>query len=292
MLFLTAEAVDRSSANGEVDCLMAITSRHGGHHLLSAVARPMTAKKLERQGHNHDDLGEFDGASLVMLHSARNFLLGLLTCVAAPLALSQGITTGTVSGVVTDQSGAVVPGAQIQIANLATGVKLDQKSAADGSFKFFLVPIGTYNALITANGFAIEDVNNVQVVSGATSSLNEVKLHVATAQAEEVEVNGSAASLLETTDSQVTTTFNAETMANLPLNNGFDTVAELIPGVVAAGADSFSNSNGDNFSVNGQSSRYNNYEIDGQSNNDNTVGGTLVFFGSQDAIQQIQVISN
>ena len=227
-----------------------------------------------------------------MLHSARNFLLGLLTCVAAPLALSQGITTGTVSGVVTDQSGAVVPGAQIQIANLATGVKLDQKSAADGSFKFFLVPIGTYNALITANGFAIEDVNNVQVVSGATSSLNEVKLHVATAQAEEVEVNGSAASLLETTDSQVTTTFNAETMANLPLNNGFDTVAELIPGVVGAGADSFSNSNGDNFSVNGQSSRYNNYEIDGQSNNDNTVGGTLVFFGSQDAIQQIQVISN
>jgi len=67
-----------------------------------------------------------------MLHSARNFLLGLLTCVAAPLALSQGITTGTVSGVVTDQSGAVVPGAQIQIANLATGVKLEQKSAADG----------------------------------------------------------------------------------------------------------------------------------------------------------------
>ena len=44
--------------------------------------------------------------------------------------------------------------------------------------------------------------------------------------------------------------------------------------------------------VNGQSSRYNNYEIDGQSNNDNSVGGTLVFFGSQDAIQQLQIITN
>ena len=221
-------------------------------------------------------------------------MLALSICafVASTLAFSQGITTGTVTGTVTDPSGAVVPGAQIELTNQATGVKLDQKAAADGTFKFFLVPIGTYKAQLTASGFANEEVNNLQVVSGASTNLNEIKLHVASGQAQEVEVNGSAAALLETTDSQVTTTFNTETMTNLPLNNGFDTVVELIPGVVGTGADSFSNTNGDNYSVNGQSGRYNNFEIDGQSNNDNTIDGPQVFFGNQDAIEQLQVITN
>src|SRR5208282_3938512 len=120
-------------------------------------------------------------------------MLALAIClfVASTVAFSQGITTGTVTGTVTDPSGAVVPGAQIELTDQATDVKLDQKAAADGSFKFFLVPIGTYRALITASGFANEDVNNVQVVSGATTNLNEIKLHVGTATAQEVEVNGS-----------------------------------------------------------------------------------------------------
>jgi hypothetical protein len=219
-------------------------------------------------------------------------VLSLGAFILAASAWGQGITTGTITGTVTDPSGAVVPGAQIQITDLATGVKLDVKSGGDGSFKFFAVPIGTYRALITAGGFANEDVDNVQVVAGATTNLAEVKLHVAAGQAQEVEVNGSAAALLETSDSQVTTIFDANSVQNLPLNNGFDTVVELIPGVTGVGDDNFSNSNGDNYSVNGQSSRYNNYEIDGQSNNDNSVGGTLVFFGNQDAIQQLQVITN
>lgn len=219
-------------------------------------------------------------------------IFGSLAFGISALAFGQGIITGTVTGTVTDPSAAVVPGAQIQITNLATGVKLAVKSGGDGSFKFFAVPIGTYRALITASGFANEGVDNVSVAAGATTNLAEIKLHVAAGEVQEVEVNGSSAALLETTDSQVTTTFDTETVKNLPLNNGFDTAAELIPGVTGVGDDNFSNSNGDNYSVNGQSSRYNNYEIDGQSNNDNSVGGTLVFFGNQDAIQQIQVITN
>src|SRR6202000_3139118 len=111
-------------------------------------------------------------------------------------------------------------------------------------FKFLSVPIGTYHALITANGFSNEQVNNIQVVAGATSNLNSIALSVATGPAVQVEVNGSAAALLETSDSQVTTTFSSESMETLPLNNGFDTAVELIPGVVATGDDGFSNANG------------------------------------------------
>jgi hypothetical protein len=225
-----------------------------------------------------------------MLRMARYFLLGLLALSITGFAFAQGITTGTVSGVVADPSGAVVPGAQIQLTNVANGLKLTEMSTGDGSFKFLAVPIGTYHALISAGGFSIENISNIQVVAGATTNLNQVKLSVGTTA--QVEVNGSAASLLETSDSQVTTTFSAESMQTLPLNNGFDTAVELIPGVVATGDDNFSNTNGDNYSVNGQSGRYNNFEIDGQSNNDNDIAGPQVFFGNQDAIQQLQVITN
>jgi Carboxypeptidase regulatory-like domain/TonB-dependent Receptor Plug Domain len=224
------------------------------------------------------------------LRIVRFVVLALLAVCITTLASGQGITTGTVAGTVFDPSGAVVPGAQIQLINVHSGLKLSGQTIGDGSFKFFLVPIGTYRVTVSAHGFSSENINNIQVAAGATTNLNQVKLSIGAV--EQVEVNGSATSLLETVDSQVTTTFSTETVQNLPLNNGFDTVVELIPGAVATGDDSFSNQNGDNYSVNGQSGRYNNFEIDGQSNNDNSIGGPQAFFGSQDAIQQIQVITN
>jgi hypothetical protein len=227
-----------------------------------------------------------------MSRLVRYAFLVLSALAVTTVMYGQGITTGTVAGTVTDPSGAVIPSARVQITNQANGLQLVEQTGGDGAFKFALVPIGTYRALITASGFANVQVDNVEVVSGATSNLNAVKLQVASGQSQQVEVNGAAAALLETTDSQVTTTFDSESMQTLPLNNGFDTAVELIPGVVSTGADSFSNTNGDNYSVNGQSGRYNNFEIDGQSNNDNDIAGPQVFFGNQDAIQQLQVITN
>ena len=230
------------------------------------------------------------------MQNLKKLVLGWSVFCATTFALAQGITTGTVQGTVADPSGAVVANAQVQLKNDSSGLQLSSQSAADGSFKFLLVPIGTYHAVITATGFSNETIDNVQVVAGATSNLRELKLHVAVAQAQAIEVNGSDATLLETTDSQVTTTFSTQTVQNVPLNNGFDTMAEVIPGVVSTGGgtygDRFTNASGDNFSVNGQSGRYNNFEIDGQSNNDNSIAGPQVFFGSQDAIQELQVITN
>jgi Carboxypeptidase regulatory-like domain/TonB dependent receptor/TonB-dependent Receptor Plug Domain len=224
----------------------------------------------------------------------KKLILGCAAFGIAALAWGQGITTGTVQGAVVDPSGAVVVGGQIELENTASGLALSAHSGSDGAFKFLSVPIGTYKVVINAQSFTPETVNNVIVQAGATTNLNQVTLRIGTA--EQVEVNGSGAVLLETTDSQVTTTFATETIQNLPLNNGFDTVAEVIPGVVSTGGrtygDGFTNNNGDNFSVNGQSGRYNNFEIDGQSNNDNSIGGPSAFFGSQDAIEEIQVITN
>ena len=231
---------------------------------------------------------------VIQMRIVKNLVLGWAAFCFAMSAIGQGITTGTVQGTVADPSSAVIVGAQLQLESSSNGLALQGKSIADGTFKFFDVTIGVYKVVINASGFSPQTVNNVLVQAGATTNLGLVTLHIGTA--EHVEVNGAAAALLETTDSQVTTTFSTQTLQSIPLNNGFDTVAEVVPGVVSTGGrsygDNFSNNSGDNFSVNGQSGRYNNFEIDGQDNNDNSIGGPASFFGSQDAIEEIQVITN
>ena len=220
----------------------------------------------------------------------RPLVLALAVLSMATLATTQGISTGTLLGTIADSSGAVVPGGAVHLTNTAKGLVLDGRSDGQGAFRFSDLPIGIYQATISAPGFAAQQVTNIEIRSG-TTDLFKIQLKPGAAS-EVVEVNGSLAGMLEPSDSQVTTTFTAEEIQLLPLNNGFDTVVELIPGVVGTGDDTFSNANGDNYSVNGQSGRYNNFEIDGQSNNDNTIAGPLIFFGSQDAIQQLQVVTN
>lgn len=219
--------------------------------------------------------------------------IGMVFVATLPVSehlLAQGITTGTILGTVTDPAGAVVPNAEITATAVASGIHLKTISQGNGEFSIRAVPIGTYKVTVTAAGFNPVIVDGVAVSSGVDSDLKQLVLRIGAS--EQVEVDASDTALLNPTESQVTTTFAAQTLENLPLNNGFDTVTEVIPGVVSTHADSFSNTNGDNFSVNGQSGRFNNFEFDGQSNNDNTIGGPQIFFGNQDALAEIEVITN
>jgi hypothetical protein len=218
-------------------------------------------------------------------------IFSVVSCLSPATALAQGITTGSISGTVTDPSGAVIPHATITATDPSRGTTLTTQSGSGGDFSIHSVPLGTYNLTIEAAGFTRAQVQTVQVQAGATTDLGVLKLALSGAS-ELVQVNASDSSLLEISDSQVTTTFSTESMQSLPFNNGFDTATEVIPGVVSTHGDNFSNTNGDNFSVNGQSGRYNNFELDGQSNNDNSIGGPQIFFGSQDAIAQLQVITD
>lgn len=229
------------------------------------------------------------------MQSLRNHSLSLLLVLAsllcaAPCARAQGITTGSIIGVVADPQGAVIPNAAITASNNATGVILHTTSQAGGDFALRALPIGTYHLMVTAQGFNPATVNDVTVAAGVNTDVKTISLRVGSTQI--VQVNGSTTALLNPSDSQVTSTFSSQSLETLPLNNGFDTITEVIPGVVSTHGDNFSNTNGDNFSVNGQSGRNNNFELDGQSNNDNSVAGPQIFFGNQDAIQEIAVITD
>jgi len=210
---------------------------------------------------------------------------------ASKPALAQGIITGSIGGAVVDPTDAVIPGATITAVSDSTKTTLQVKTGAEGAFLISNVPIGTYTVTIEANGFGSSTISGVQVVTGNTTPLGRRQLAPGVA-AQTVQVESGSAQLLNTDSAQGETIFDTKQLETLPVNGAFDDTALLVPGVVATHMDNFSNTNGAGFSANGQRGRSNNFEIDGQSNNDNSVTGPQVFFSNQDAVQEIQVISN
>ncbi len=190
-----------------------------------------------------------------------------------------------------DPKGAVVPGAKIVVTNLSTGAVYSQTSREDGAFSVMAMPVGAYKLTISSPGFSDLTVNNVNITVGVLTLGNE-QLQIGTG-VETVEASA-VAPLLSTEQSQVAVTLESDSLQNLPFGGGFDTVALLTPGVAITHDNSFSNNNGayGGFSSQGQRGRSNNFEIDGQSNNDNSVAGPQVFFSNQDALQGIEVITN
>ncbi|HLI77544.1 MAG TPA: carboxypeptidase-like regulatory domain-containing protein [Acidobacteriaceae bacterium] len=119
--------------------------------------------------------------------------------------LAQGIITGSITGTVGDPTGAVVPGADVVLSNPATGIQYKSKTKADGTFNVDNLPVGKYTVMISGAGFSALTLQNVEVDANRTQALGLEKLQTGNAS-ETVEVSA-ASNLLETTESQVTTTF-------------------------------------------------------------------------------------
>jgi len=207
-------------------------------------------------------------------------------------AAGQGITTGGISGEVVDPAGAYIANATITATSLETDFKTVQHSRADGTFTLVNLPAGDYTITIEAAGFEALKLSKITVAIGQ-SAIGAQKLKVGSS-GEVVQVQGDETPLLTTTQAQVAATIDTQQIENLPFGGGFDTAALLTPGVVITHDNSFSNSNGayGGFSSQGERGRSNNNEIDGQSNNDNSVAGPQVFFSNPDAISSIEVITN
>jgi outer membrane receptor protein involved in Fe transport len=214
-------------------------------------------------------------------------VMGVLSC---QLAYGQGIATGSISGTVTDPSGAVVPGAKVTAQQTSTNRVFNTVTNSEGIINLPALPIGTYVLKIEAARFKNYESSGLGVEVGKNTALGIVHLELGEAS-ETVTVEGTAP-LLQTESAQVTNTFSSEKVQDLPVGNTFDSLSLFVPGVATAGDASFGNNNGAELSVNGQRARSNNFELDGQSNNDNSISGPMVFFGNQDTIAEVQVITN
>jgi hypothetical protein len=214
--------------------------------------------------------------------------VAVLLC--ATFTLAQGIVTGSISGVVQDQQGAVVPNANVTVTHLATNRVFTAQTTSAGIIALRDLPTGSYNVKIEAANFRVYEAKNLTVSVGKDTGLGTVQLQLGRSS-ESVTVEGTAP-LIESTTDQISDTIGAEKVTSLPMGNTFDSLALFLPGVVTVGDASFSNNNGAEMSVNGLRARANNFQIDGQSNNDNSIAGPSIFFGNQDAISEMQVVTN
>jgi hypothetical protein len=203
------------------------------------------------------------------------------------------VIKGSISGSVIDPQGAVVSGAQIKAKNVETGVVFATTTDSAGFYRFNLLPVGTYTVEITSQGFKTTTQSNVLVGAGRDTGLGSIKISVGETSTT-VEVTGDAP-LIETTQSQISSTFSGQTLntfAGIQENQGLDRLALFVPGVVATRSDNFSNTNNGGFSSNGLRGRNNDQEIDGQNNNDNSVGGPSLFVADTNFVQQYVIVTN
>src|SRR5438270_17471 len=229
-----------------------------------------------------------------MNRKLRDKLILVATCLALCIPSFGQVLKGSISGTAVDQQGAVVSGAQVKATNVATGNVLTTTTDNSGLFRFSLIQAGTYKIEVSAQGFKTAQQNDILVVAGQDRGLGSLKLTVGEASTT-IEV-AATAPLIETTQAQVTNTFSGTTLttfAGIQENQGLDNLALFVPGVVSVRDNGFSNTNGgQGFSSNGLRGRNNDQQIDGQNNNDNSVGGPGLFVSDAEFVSQYVLVTN
>ncbi|MBI3666653.1 MAG: carboxypeptidase regulatory-like domain-containing protein, partial [Acidobacteria bacterium] len=192
----------------------------------------------------------------------RFFLLlfaALLVGCLVPAGMRAQMTSGTVVVTVQDPSGAVVPNAKIALKSKDTGTTLRATTEAIGTARFPNVMVGAWTVEVEASGFK-KFVGTLSVnLNTTTDVLAKMELG---ALAEVVEVGAAVESLVETTASQLGTSFTSEKITDLPIGSQTD-LALLTPNTVHQGSGVL----GAGGSIGGQRSRNNNFTIDGVDNN-------------------------
>ncbi|MFB3814437.1 MAG: carboxypeptidase regulatory-like domain-containing protein [Terriglobales bacterium] len=207
--------------------------------------------------------------------------------------LTAQVSRGSISGTVADKSGAVVPDAQVTATSITTGQTLTTMTDRAGAYRLPLLPVGTYKVEIRKSGFRPLVQSSVSVLTGVDAAMGALTLQVGEV-AEAIEVSA-ATPLVQTAESQVSENFTG-TQLYIPGtadNGGLDNLALFVPGVTASRDLGFSNTNGGTgFAVNGLRGRNNDQQIDGQNNNDNSVGGPSLFLSNPEFVDQYQITTN
>jgi hypothetical protein len=140
------------------------------------------------------------------------FAFCLLVCLARP-ALSQSRNTGEIRGTVTDPSDAVVPGANVDVANIDTGAKNDYITNNDGLYDTVSTPTGNYTITVTAKGFKTVVIGPVTL--NVSTIKEDAKLEVGTPN-ETVTVTATGAPLLQTESGEQSEVMESKEMGELP----------------------------------------------------------------------------
>ncbi len=212
-----------------------------------------------------------------------------------PIALLAQRDLGTLTGTVTDSTGAVVAGAKIFITEQATGVKDAAETDGTGTYVRPLLKPGTYTIEVEATGFRKAVQRDILLNSGDRVGVN-IQLSVGDLT-QTVEVTA-AAPLLQTESTTLGITMGAKVVNEVPLGGQrkFTFLAPLVPGVVPA-EQGARDAAGGGFSANGvRSNGQNNFLLNGVDNNVNVIDfinqSAYVIGPSLEAIGEMKVVTN
>ncbi len=150
------------------------------------------------------------------------------------LVSAQATQTGAISGQVTDQSGGVIPGAEVRLVDTATALELRTTTNAAGRYTIVNVGSGHYILKVSHEGFSSATISNVEVTIGASIVLN-AQLKVGSTK-ETVTVEAQTITELATTNATVGNTIDSKSIQLLPnLGRDVSTLAALQPAVNGAG---------------------------------------------------------
>jgi hypothetical protein len=237
------------------------------------------------------------------------FLLAFLLLMMAPALQAQ--FGGSLTGTVTDQSGAVIPGATVKLANPATQATKTATTNDTGFYTFNELAPGNYTVTVTASGFKAQDFTNVAVTAEQPRGL-DVKM-TAGGASETVTVNGNQTPILNTSDAQVSSTISTDDVTRLP-TFGRDPFELLRTGVGITGDSARSGSGGAialpnntsqnqsnvgifqtenqiQISASGQRVTSNTYELDGVTVDSLLHGGSTIVTPSIESVAQITVLA-
>jgi outer membrane receptor protein involved in Fe transport len=207
------------------------------------------------------------------------------------------VAGATLSGTVTDASGAAVPNAKVSIKNSATGVVRDVTSDSAGFYSVPNLLPGVYNTTVEAAGFSTSVQTGLTLSVGASKALN-IALQVGQVS-EKVEVTASAPAV-ELTSSTISGEVDSATERELPLNGrDWTQLATLQPGVTGVRVENGANNRGNRgygtlLTISGHQPYENNYRINGVSINDYSNGSPGSAIGVNlgvDAVQEFSVLT-
>jgi len=156
-------------------------------------------------------------------------LLAILAVLALPF-LAQAQDSGYITGTVTDNSGALVAGAEVIVASNARGISHTVTTNESGDYLVAGLPAATYTVAVTVKGFQKFQENNV-VLAAAEKRRVDVQLTLG-AVSEQVTVEGNVAPAIETQSSELSNTITAKQVSQLELNGrNFTQLVTLAPGV-------------------------------------------------------------
>jgi len=226
----------------------------------------------------------------------RNLLTYIIALVVYGSLIFAGSTAaqtsnGTIVGTITDKTGAAVANASVKVASQQFG-EVPRAATTDsaGGYRFESLLPGTYTVKVTAAGFDELKIQNVQVKGSLTVSASG-SLEVSSVK-NSVLVEASAAQELQTETGALGAEISTKEIANLPIFSLNPIELVLTHPGVQDSTNQFGFSNGINFSVNGTRPRANNFLVDGQDNNDNSISGQAFQTDNPQAVQEVVILTN